>query len=297
MSELTSVVQAPSHYLNDWLSVGLLWTSLVKFEYEYTNILIQRIHLNMSPVKWLILIIMWRVGWNFLSISKLQRLHRWILRMDKLFHPTLYSGCNYLFKLGLRSIHVIKQIPRFNATINLSQHQDSGDSADEKLTNMVFWLFDISFPTDKWIVYTTYFIDLYSSASGDGHMRSIAYLPIKAMMKSHYLSKDYTYIDHWVKMKFNSLRPSDTYMLQWHGLSLVQMACHYLTQRWLFVNWTIKKLPPKQKQNKTKQKQNTNILYQENDFDNAACNMVVRFCLGLDMLAMPRTTSTIFQIL
>ena len=34
------------------------------------------------------------VGWNYLSIPKLQRLHRWSLGMDKLFHPTLNNGWN-----------------------------------------------------------------------------------------------------------------------------------------------------------------------------------------------------------
>ena len=34
--------------------------------------------------------------WNYLSIPKLQRLHRWSLGMDKLCHRTLYDGCNYL---------------------------------------------------------------------------------------------------------------------------------------------------------------------------------------------------------
>ena len=33
--------------------------------------------------------------WNemYIYIPKLQRLHRWSLGMDKLFHPTLYDGC------------------------------------------------------------------------------------------------------------------------------------------------------------------------------------------------------------
>ena len=30
------------------------------------------------------------MGWNYLSIPKLQWLHRWSLRRDKWFHPTLY---------------------------------------------------------------------------------------------------------------------------------------------------------------------------------------------------------------
>ena len=46
------------------------------------------------------------VGWNYLSIPKLQRLHRWSLGMDKWFHRTLYNGCNNLSMLGLKLIHV-----------------------------------------------------------------------------------------------------------------------------------------------------------------------------------------------
>ena len=47
--------------------------------------------------------------WNSLSIPKLQRLHRWSLGIDKAFHPTLYNGCNYLFMLGLKVIHISKR--------------------------------------------------------------------------------------------------------------------------------------------------------------------------------------------
>ena len=49
------------------------------------------------------------VGWNYLSISKLQQLHRWSLGMDKLFHPALYNGCDYLSMLGLKVTHVSKR--------------------------------------------------------------------------------------------------------------------------------------------------------------------------------------------
>ena len=48
------------------------------------------------------------MGWNNLSIPKLQRLHRWSLGMDKLFHPTSYNGCNHLSMLGLKLNHVSK---------------------------------------------------------------------------------------------------------------------------------------------------------------------------------------------
>ena len=31
--------------------------------------------------------------------------------MDYLFHPALYNGCNYLFMLGEKLIHVNKRVP------------------------------------------------------------------------------------------------------------------------------------------------------------------------------------------
>ena len=52
------------------------------------------------------------MGWNYLSCPKLQRLHRWSLGMDKLFHPTLYWSCDYLSVLGLKLNHVSKRGPR-----------------------------------------------------------------------------------------------------------------------------------------------------------------------------------------
>ena len=49
------------------------------------------------------------MGWNYLSIPKLQRCNRWSLGMDKLFHPILYNGYNYLSMLGLKLNHVSKR--------------------------------------------------------------------------------------------------------------------------------------------------------------------------------------------
>ena len=51
------------------------------------------------------------VRWNYLSIPKLQRLYRWSLGMDMLFHPTLYNGCNYLSMPGFKLNHVNKRGP------------------------------------------------------------------------------------------------------------------------------------------------------------------------------------------
>ena len=52
------------------------------------------------------------VGWNYLSIPKLQRLHRWSLGMDKLCLPTFYNGCVYLSTVGLKLNHGSKRGPR-----------------------------------------------------------------------------------------------------------------------------------------------------------------------------------------
>ena len=51
------------------------------------------------------------MGWNYLSISKLQRCNRWSLEMDKLFHHTFYWTCDYLSMLGLKLNHVSKRGP------------------------------------------------------------------------------------------------------------------------------------------------------------------------------------------
>ena len=46
---------------------------------------------------------------KLLTHSNHQRLHRWSLGMDALFHPTLYWVCDYLFMLGLKLIHISKR--------------------------------------------------------------------------------------------------------------------------------------------------------------------------------------------
>ena len=59
------------------------------------------------------------MGWKYLSISKLQRLHRWSLGMDKQFHPTIYNGCNYLSMPGLKFNHVSKRGPWWHVSMGL----------------------------------------------------------------------------------------------------------------------------------------------------------------------------------
>ena len=69
------------------------------------------------------------MGWNYLSIPKLQWCSHWNLGMDKPFHPTHYNGCNCLSMLGLKLNHVSKRgrrgyhghntIPRFTVCLIL----------------------------------------------------------------------------------------------------------------------------------------------------------------------------------
>ena len=46
------------------------------------------------------------MGWNYLFISKLHRLHRWSLGIENWFHPTIHNGYNLLSMLGLSLSHV-----------------------------------------------------------------------------------------------------------------------------------------------------------------------------------------------
>ena len=51
------------------------------------------------------------MGWNYLSISKLQRQDRWSFGMDMWFHPTFYWAYGYLSALGLKLFQVNKRGP------------------------------------------------------------------------------------------------------------------------------------------------------------------------------------------
>ena len=53
----------------------------------------------------------WSVGWDYLSIPKLQWCKIWSLVMYKSFHPTFYWACNYVSMLGLKLLHVGKSGP------------------------------------------------------------------------------------------------------------------------------------------------------------------------------------------
>ena len=60
------------------------------------------------------------MGWNYLSIPKLQRCNRWSLGMDKLFHSTLYNGCDYISMLGLKLICLTNYHLWIEININVS---------------------------------------------------------------------------------------------------------------------------------------------------------------------------------
>ena len=49
------------------------------------------------------------MGWTCLAFPNLQRCNCWSFKIDKLFYPMRYIGCNYLFMLGLKLIHVSKK--------------------------------------------------------------------------------------------------------------------------------------------------------------------------------------------
>ena len=51
------------------------------------------------------------MGWDYLSIPRLQQCSRWSMGMDKYFHPTLYWTCDYLSMQRFKFIHVCKRSP------------------------------------------------------------------------------------------------------------------------------------------------------------------------------------------
>ena len=59
------------------------------------------------------------MGWNYISILKLQRCSRWSFEMNKLFHPTIYRTCNYIYMPWLRLIHVNKRGPGLRHPLEL----------------------------------------------------------------------------------------------------------------------------------------------------------------------------------
>ena len=51
------------------------------------------------------------MGWNHLSIPKLQRFNRWRLGTEKYFHLALCDGCNYVSLRWLKLNHISKRGP------------------------------------------------------------------------------------------------------------------------------------------------------------------------------------------
>ena len=62
---------------------------------------------------------LWSVGWNYLSIPKLQRLHRWSLGMAKQFHPKLYWTYTYLSRLVLKLNYISKMDPSCDIRLHI----------------------------------------------------------------------------------------------------------------------------------------------------------------------------------
>ena len=60
------------------------------------------------------------MGWNYLPIPKLQRLHRWSLRMDNQFHPIICNGWNYLSILDTLFNGLSSVLERFVVTMHES---------------------------------------------------------------------------------------------------------------------------------------------------------------------------------
>ena len=50
------------------------------------------------------------MGWNYVSIRKLQQCCHWNLGMGKKFHPTLHWACDYLPILLDKSIHIVPSL-------------------------------------------------------------------------------------------------------------------------------------------------------------------------------------------
>ena len=51
------------------------------------------------------------MGWNYLSIPKLQHCNSWSLGIDMWIHPTFYWTCDYLSMQGLKLPYVSKKVP------------------------------------------------------------------------------------------------------------------------------------------------------------------------------------------
>ena len=54
------------------------------------------------------------MGWNYLSIPKLQWCNRWSLGINKYFISHFAGACDYLSMLGLKLNHVSKRGPRWH---------------------------------------------------------------------------------------------------------------------------------------------------------------------------------------
>ena len=88
--------------------------------------------------------------WISDHMPELQRLQHWSLWMNKIFHYTLYNGCNYLSILGLELIHVNRDLSpiQFQIGIVLVYRCDPsciGASYEVNL-NLIIFVFKFIFP-------------------------------------------------------------------------------------------------------------------------------------------------------
>ena len=89
------------------------------------------------------------MGWNHLSIPKLQRYIRGGLGMDWWFHFTLYNGSDYLSVLGLELIHGSKRSPRsYRMTLSFQGQKQTYKTLLSVNEFWVLWYIDGILP--KW---------------------------------------------------------------------------------------------------------------------------------------------------
>ena len=149
------------------------------------------------------------MGWNYLSIPKLQRCNRWSLGMDTQFHLTLYWACDYLSILGLKLNHVSERGPWIQpwmARVNASRGVTEA--------NTITWLIAKQSTSERVIFYVIIINGIIwgQKLSRTGCLRlliAILYLP------SRICRICFDYGIFWVQCA-SSLRICTS--KQWHGL-------------------------------------------------------------------------------
>ena len=86
------------------------------------------------------------MGWNYLSIPKLQRWNRWSLGMDKKFHSTLSWACNCFSMLGLKLNEISKWAPGLLLSWTELQHKHISSVPGRSFKHYLPWLINWEFP-------------------------------------------------------------------------------------------------------------------------------------------------------